>query len=393
MGKMTKLSNDKQKQARIQILLPGKTKMNSHSSTDTVDHPLRGIRILDLTRLLPGPVATLRLAEMGAEVIKIEEPGIGDYARLIGPVRHSVSQFFVSVNQGKQFLRMDLKQSAERQKFLQMVQDADVVIESFRPGVMEKLGLGWATLKQHNPRLVMCAISGYGQDGPLAQVAGHDINYIGYSGVLQQNSLPNCKPGLPNLQIGDLLGGAQTALQGILAALLAVKMGGMGRYIDVSMTDAVLANNIMPRVAFNSTGEISEPGRELLTGGAPCYNVYQTSDNRYLAVGALELKFWQLMCDTLQRSDLRNQHWMCGLGVATSASDTVQAELETLFASQTLAYWSTLFADIDCCVTPILRLDEALQHPMFAARKIVFLAQHETEGEFWHTGSGIKFSA
>lgn len=367
--------------------------MSTNHPPTSIDQPLRGIRVLDLTRLLPGPVATLHLAEMGAEVIKIEEPGIGDYARMMGPVRHSVSQFFATVNHGKQFLRMDLKQSTDCQLFLQMVQQADVVIESFRPGVMEKLGLGWATLKQHNPRLVMCAISGYGQDGPLAMAAGHDINYIAYAGVLQQNSLPNSKPSLPNLQIGDILGGAQTALQGILAALLAVKMGGPGRFIDVSMTDAVLANNIMPRVAFNSPGELPAPGRDLLTGGAPCYNVYRTSDDRYIAVGALELKFWQLMCDTLQRSDLRQQHWMCGLAVASSASDAVLTELETLFASQTQANWCKLFASVDCCVTPVLSIDEALQHPMFVARKTVFLAQHETEGEFWHTGSGIKFSA
>ena len=179
----------------------------SDTSADSAALPLRGIRVLDLTRLLPGPVATLRLAQMGAEVIKIEEPGIGDYARMIGPVRHSVSQFFVAVNQHKQFLRLDFRQTADVARFLQMVQEADVVIESFRPGVMARLGLGWPVLKQHNPKLVMCAISGYGQDGPYAAMAGHDLNYIGYSGMLQQNCVAGSMPAIPNLQIGDLLGG------------------------------------------------------------------------------------------------------------------------------------------------------------------------------------------
>jgi crotonobetainyl-CoA:carnitine CoA-transferase CaiB-like acyl-CoA transferase len=353
--------------------------------------PLLGIRVLDLTRLLPGPVATLRLAQMGASVIKIEEPGIGDYARLMGPVRHSVSQFFVAVNHGKAFLRLDFKQSADVAQFLQMVKDADVVIESFRPGVMDRLGLGWQVLKQHNPKLVMCAISGYGQDGPFANLAGHDINYIGYAGMLQQNSVADGLPALPNLQIGDLLGGAQTALQGILAALLAVKMGGDGCFVDVSMTDAVLANNFMPLASWNTYGKIADPGRDLLTGGAPCYNVYATRDQRHLAVGALELKFWQHMCGVLQRPDLKMRHWMCGLALNSDDSNALKAELALIFGAHDLAHWRALFANEDCCVTPILRLDEALSHPLFAARQMVQQAQHETEGEYCQLGSGIRF--
>lgn len=355
--------------------------------------PLRGIRVLDLTRLLPGPVATLRLAQMGATVIKIEEPGIGDYARLIGPIRHSVSQFFVAVNHGKQFSRLDFKLPADVASFLQMVQQADVVIESFRPGVMEKLGLGWPVLKQHNPKLVMCAISGYGQDGPFAAMAGHDINYIGYSGMLQQNSVARSMPAIPNLQIGDLLGGAQTAVQGILAALLAVKMGGDGCFVDVSMTDAVLANNFMPLVAFNSFGKVAEPGQDLLSGGAPCYNLYATSDGRHMAFGALELKFWQHACRALQRPDLKDAHWMCGMAPNSDASNAVKHELEQIFSQHDLAHWSALFENEDCCVSPVLRLDEALQHPLFAARKMVARASHETEGEYWQLGSGLQFIA
>ncbi len=361
--------------------------------TQSVVQPLLGIRILDLTRLLPGPVATMQLAGMGAEVIKIEEPGLGDYARSMGHVRNEVSQFFIAVNRGKRFLRLDLKDAAQRDEFLRMVDDADVVIEGFRPGVMDKLGVGWETLKKRKPDLVMCAISGYGQDGPLAQTAGHDINYIGYAGMLEQNVGPDGIPALPNLQIGDLLGGAQTAVQGILAALLAVKMGGPGRFVDVSMTDAVFAHNIMPLVAVNNFGKPALPGQDLLTGGVPCYNVYRTSDNRFMAVGALELKFWEGCCDVLGRPDLKAKHWARGQQIGGADAMAVKAELDTIFAQETLAAWTQKFTAADCCVTPILRTDEAIRHPLFNGRGVVKLVAHDTEGDYWQISPSIKFRA
>jgi crotonobetainyl-CoA:carnitine CoA-transferase CaiB-like acyl-CoA transferase len=359
--------------------------------TPSIDKPLLGIRILDLTRLLPGPVATMHLADMGAEVIKIEDPGIGDYARTMGVVRHEVSQFFIAVNRGKQFIRLDLKNAAQRDAFLQMVETADVVVESFRPGVMDKLGVGWEILKQRNPRLVMCAISGYGQDGPFVHLAGHDINYVGYAGVLEQNVGPDGIPALSNLQVGDLLGGAQTAVQGILAALLGAKMTGQGRFVDVSMTDAVFAHNIMPLVAVNNFGKPAAPGRDLLTGGAPCYNVYRTSDGRFMAVGALELKFWETCCDVLGRADLKTSHWAHGQKIGGPEAMAVKAELDAIFAQQTLAAWTEKFAAADCCVTPVLRADEAIAHPHFLERGAVRHVTHAIEGDYWETGASVKF--
>lgn len=353
--------------------------------------PLQGIRVLDLTRLLPGPVATMRLAEMGAEVIKIEDPGAGDYARTMGPVRHAVSQFFVAVNHGKQLLRLDLKQPDQRARLLDMVATADVLVESFRPGVLDRLGLDWDTLRARNPKLVLCAISGYGQDGPFAQLAGHDINYIGYAGMLDQNAGADGVPVLSNLQVGDLLGGAQGAVQGILAALLAVKMGGPGRRVDVSMTDAVLAHNIMPLVAVNN-GAPAAPGRDLLTGGVPCYNVYRTSDHRFMAVGALELKFWQACCEVLERPDFKQRHWQLGQEVGGADALALQEELAAIFAGRTLAQWSERFATADCCVTPVLRMDEALVHPLFAARAMASQRQHPSEGWHWALGAPVKFA-
>lgn len=358
-----------------------------------IDKPLQGIRVLDLTRLLPGPVATMHLADMGAEVIKIEDHGIGDYARSMGAVRNEVSQFFVAVNRGKQPLRLDLKDGAQRQQFLDMLPDADVVVESFRPGVMDKLGVGWKVLSQRNPRLVMCAISGYGKDGPLSHLAGHDINYIGMAGMLEQNVGPDGVPALPNLQIGDLLGGAQAAVQGILAALIGARTTGIGRFVDISMTDAVFAHNIMPLVAVNEHGRPAQPGRDLLTGGVPCYNVYRTSDDRFMAVGALELKFWEALCEELERPDLKTRHWSLGQQIGGSDAMTVKRELDAIFVTRSLAEWSDRFAKKDCCVTPILRADEAVAHPLFSARAMVERKQHPTEGQYWSTGPAVKFSS
>ncbi len=361
-------------------------------SDKNTQQPLNGITVLDLTRLLPGPMATLHLADMGATVIKIEDKGAGDYARTMSHVRHELSQLFIAVNRGKQILNLDLKNEEDHARFLQMVETADVVIESFRPGVMERLGLGWEVLKARNPTLVMCAISGYGQTGPMALAAGHDINYVGYAGMLAQNTDEQGRPVLPNLQIGDLLGGSQSAVQGILAALLAVKMGGAGRFVDVSMTDAVFAHNLMPLLAYNYYGKTAAPARDFLTGGVPCYNVYRTKDDRYMAVGALELKFWETCCDVIGRPDLKKRHWSLGQEIGGEDAMQVRAELETIFASRTRQAWTEAFADADCCVSPVLSTEEALQHPHFIERKLCINATHPTEGDYVKTRSSVLFS-
>ncbi len=354
--------------------------------------PLTGITVLDLTRLLPGPMATLHLADMGATVIKIEDKGAGDYARTMSHVRHELSQLFIAVNRGKQIIHLDLKNNEDHARFLDMVDTADVVIESFRPGVMDRLGLGWDLLRARNPSLVMCAISGYGQTGPMALAAGHDINYVGYSGMLSQNTDEHGRPVLPNLQIGDLLGGSQSAVQGILAALLAVKMGGPGRFVDVSMTDAVFAHNVMPLLAYNYYGETAAPARDFLTGGVPCYNVYRTQDDRYMAVGALELKFWEICCEVIGRPDLKTRHWSLGQAIGGDDAMQVKAELETIFATRTQQAWTEAFAEADCCVSPVLRTEETLEHPQFVARGLSINDTHPTEGEYVKTRASVLFT-
>lgn len=353
--------------------------------------PLAGITILDLTRLLPGPMATQHLADMGATVIKIEDKGAGDYARTMSHVKHKVSQLFIAVNRGKQFLRLDLKDDTDKAQFLTMVETADVVIESFRPGVMDRLGLGWQVLKARNPRLVMCAITGYGQTGPLALQAGHDINYLALSGMLAQTTDDAGRPVLPNLQVADLLGGAQTAVQGILAALLGVKMGGAGRFVDVAMTDAVVAHNLMPLLALNHAGHTAPPARDFLTGGVPCYAIYRCSDGKYLAVGALELKFWQTLCDVIARPDLKDQHWSLGQVIGSDEAMQLRRELDTVFATRSRDAWAALFAPADCCVTPVLTLDEALHSPHFIERQLLTTIEHPSEGRCVQTRAAVRF--
>ncbi len=360
---------------------------------DQASKPLAGITILDLTRLLPGPVATMHLADMGATVIKIEDKGAGDYGRTMSHVKHAISQLFIAVNRGKQPLRLDLKGSGDRDCFLDMVDTADAVIESFRPGVMERLGLGWETLKARNPKLVMCSITGYGQHGPLAQMAGHDLNFIGYSGLLAQNADESGRPVIPNLQVGDLLGGALTAVQGTLAALLAVKMGGPGRFIDVAMTDAVFAHHLMPLLALNCDGHSAPPSRDFLTGGPPCYDVYRCSDGRYMAVGALELKFWETCCDLLQRPELKARHWTLGQAVGGDDALSVKAELAQIFATRTQSDWAALFEPADCCVTPVLTPEDAIRHPHFISRRLAIPATHPTEGDYLRTAASPAWRA
>ena len=333
--------------------------------------PLKGIRVLDLSRLLPGPVASLHLADLGADVIKIEDTGVGDYARTMGDGPDGTSWFFRAVNRNKRGLTLNLKQSPGREALLQLVASADILLESFRPGVMERLGLGYEALLATNPRLVYCAITGYGQDGPWALRAGHDLNYIAQAGVLEQTGSKGGPPAIPALQIGDLLGGAMTAVSAMLAALFKAQATGEGSFVDVAMSDSVLAHNLFPLFARQS-GQLPARGDDLLTGGHANYGVYRTQDGKYMAVAPLEEKFWRLFCDAIGRSELKARY-------AETATPELRRELETLFASRPQADWVALFDAVDCCVTPVLSLDEALEHPQMRARAMSLTADGMTQ--------------
>ncbi len=328
--------------------------------------PLAGVRVLDLTRLLPGPVCTLYLADLGADVIKVEDPGAGDYARHLGNRPGAVSTFFRLVNRNKRSLALDLKDPRGRAAFLALARDADAIVESFRPGVVTALGVDHAAVAAINPRIVYVSISGYGQNGPRAHQAGHDINYLGYAGVLDQIGARGGPPVLPNLQIADLLGGAAPAAIALLAGLAGAQRTGRGRHVDVAMADASLAHSIFALHALEQWGHVAPRGEDLLTGGFPCYGIYPTQDGRWLAVGALEDKFWKALCANLARPDL-----VAGQFAQGDDGARVRAELARIFTGAPLAAWVEKFATADCCVTPIATLPEALADPQFAARAMV----------------------
>jgi crotonobetainyl-CoA:carnitine CoA-transferase CaiB-like acyl-CoA transferase len=328
--------------------------------------PLAGLHVLDLTRLLPGPVCTLHLADLGADVVKVEDTGAGDYARDLGNRPGTVSAFYRCVNRNKRSIALDLKDTRGREAFLALAQRADAIVESFRPGVVEGLAIGYDTVAKINPRIVYAAISGYGQTGPRAKDAGHDINYLGYAAVLDQTGTRGGAPALCNLQIADLLGGAASTAIAILAALLGAQRTGRGQYVDVAMADAALAHNIFPLHALEQWGRVLPRGADLLTGAFPCYGIYATEDARWLAVGALEEKFWRALCAELGRPDL-----VPGRLAAGEEGERVRGELERIFAGAPLAHWVERFARVDCCVTPVATLDEALEDPQFRARGMI----------------------
>jgi crotonobetainyl-CoA:carnitine CoA-transferase CaiB-like acyl-CoA transferase len=321
--------------------------------------PLAHVRVLDLSRLLPGPMATRHLADLGATVTRIlpndDEPPSSDVIQALE----------LLLNSGKDVVRLDLKQPDGREAFLKLAADAQVIVEGFRPGVVDRLGIGYADVRAINPRIVYCSISGYGQTGPNRLRAGHDINYMACAGVADQIGTCGGPPALPNLQIGDLLGGSQTAVMGILAGLIDAQTRGEGRYIDVSMTDSLLAHAVMPLAA--QAVERGRPrGEDLLTGGAACYNYYRAKDGRYLAVGALEAKFWERLCDAVRRPDLKSRR------LDPAARD----ELQGVFGERDSADWLRVFEGVDCCLNLVLTPEEAIQSAQAQARGLAV----ETEG-------------
>ncbi len=330
-----------------------------------MSQPLSGIRILNLSRLLPGAYASQMLADFGADVIKVEEPGSGDYGRFMPPHgAGGMSLYFLATNRNKRSLTLNLKSAEGREVFLRLVEQADVVLESFRPGVMDRLGLGYAQLKERNPGIVYCAISGYGQDGPYRLRAGHDLNYAGYAGLLHYNRGPHGEPAMPATQFGDLAGGSSMAVIGILTALMGRTQTGEGRMIDVSMTEGVMSLLPLFAIAYLNTGEAPQPGHSALDGGLPCYNIYETQDGKHVTLAALEYKFWHTFCTHIGHLELLPFHMPVGAGEREQAMDILRA----IFKTKTRDEWIAELADIDACVGPVYGIDEALNDPHAQSR-------------------------
>lgn len=331
---------------------------------DAPRQPLAGVTVLDFTTLLPGPLATLLLAEAGASVIKIERPGVGDELRLYPPPRWAESgdtAAFALLNRGKRSVAIDLKDAQERARLAPLLERADILVEQFRPGVMARLGLDYETLSAANPKLVYCAVTGWGQAGPMKDQAGHDLNYIGETGMLAlggagADGAPLPPPGL----IADIGGGALPAVINILLALREAERTGRGRYLDVAMVDGVMSWQWWAQAACQITGRAPEGGGALLTGGSPRYRVYRTKDERFLAVAPLEQRFWDAFCQAIDLPGHLQDDAQDPQAIAAAVADILQ--------QRTAADWEARFQGLDVCVTTVKSIADAPSHPHFQAR-------------------------
>ena len=335
---------------------------------DAMRDCLQGLRVVDLTRNLPGPFATRLLADLGADIIKIE-PLNGDPARAFGDL-------FTALNHGKTTLKVDFRDSQGIETIKAQIKDSDVMLDSFRPEVLEGMGLDAKTLHAINPKLVMVSITGYGMansDGithDWAHKAGHDINFMAMSGVLDQLKTADGEQAMPNVQFADLAGGSDTAVIALLAAVFAAQRTGKGRHVAVSMTHSLYQHLVMPKatgkLVASFSGKNPEPQQDFLGGLLPCYRLYRTSDDRHMAVGSLELKFWQGLCEILKLAEIKDVHWQRGIMPNTKSSQEAAQMVADTFANQPLSHWQQVFASTDVCVTPVLSLEEARAHPLFA---------------------------
>jgi crotonobetainyl-CoA:carnitine CoA-transferase CaiB-like acyl-CoA transferase len=348
--------------------------------------------VLDLTRLLPGGFCTLLLGDLGADVIKVEDTGAGDYVRWAPPYYGTDEQtasgtrsaYFLALNRNKRSIRLDLKQEGGKQALLKLAEGADVLVESFRPGVLDRLGVGWEQLRQANPALVYCPISGYGQDGPNRDRAGHDMNYLGLNGLLGLTGQPDGPPIQSAGQIADLGGGALMAAVGILAALNEARHSGEGQVVDVSMTDGAQSWLAMVAARYFADGNVPHRGDLELAGGIMCYLPYEAADG-WVTCGALEQKFWAAWCRGVGRDDLIEHQF------DRPGSDAWRAAAE-VFRSKTREEWRAFNDEHDCCIEPVLDLDEALESDQTREREMVLELDQPELGTVRQLGVPVKLS-
>jgi crotonobetainyl-CoA:carnitine CoA-transferase CaiB-like acyl-CoA transferase len=330
--------------------------------------PLDGVKVLDLSRLLPGGFCSLLLADYGADVLKVEDTGMGDYVRWAPPYYEGAhasarSALYLSLNRNKRSIRVDLKNEQGREVLLRLVRDADVLLESFRPGVLDRLGVGWERLRQENPRLVYCAITGYGQDGPYRDRSGHDMNYLGLIGLLGLTGEAGGPPVQSAGQIADIGGGALMAAFGILAALRERDISGEGQLVDVSMADGALSWLAMVAARTFAEGRAQARGELELAGSLICYRPYACADG-HVTLGALEPKFWAAWCQGVGRADLIEKQF-------ERPGSEAHGAVEQIFRERTRAQWSEFASQHDCCLEPVLDVDEALDSELVRAREMV----------------------
>ena len=352
--------------------------------------PLEGLRVLDLSRLLPGGFCSLMLADFGADVIKVEDTRMGDYVRWSPPYYDGADEtargaLFLALNRGKRSIRVDLKTDAGKEVLLRLARDADVLLESFRPGVLDRLGVGYERLRAENPRLVYCAITGYGQDGPNRDRSGHDMNYLGLNGLLGLTGDANGPPVQAAGQIADIGGGAQMAVIGIMVALRERERSGEGQLVDCSMFDGSLSWLALVAADAFAAGRVVRRGEVQLAGALTCYRPYRCADG-YVTLGALEPKFWRAWCQGVGREDLVDHAF-------DPPGSPAHVAVCEVFASRTREQWREFASEHDCCLEPVLDLDEALGSELVAAREMVVeLEQPGAERPVKLLGAPVKLS-
>jgi crotonobetainyl-CoA:carnitine CoA-transferase CaiB-like acyl-CoA transferase len=347
---------------------------------------LEGIRVLDLSRMLPGPFASMMLGDLGAEVIKVEEPRTGDPTRWSPPLIAGQSAAFLQVNRNKKSIAIDLKRERGREIFLKLAERADVVLDQFRPGVVDRLGIGYAAVSQVNPRIVYCSLTGFGQDGPHRDRSGHDLNYLALSGVLGLTTDERGKPVIPGVQVADLAGGMMAAY-GIIAALYARERTNRGQFVDVSMYDVMMAMLAVPAAQHFAGVTLKVGDKYGLSGAYPFYSVYETEDGRFMTLGALEPKFWENFCRKAGREDLIARQFD-----TDALRRQLFEEVAALFKSRTQSEWVELMRDADACCEPVLALDEAFEHAQARAREMVHEIEHPVAGAIKQLGFVPKLS-
>ena len=350
--------------------------------------PLNGLKILDFTTLLPGPYATMMLADMGAEVLRVLSGSRPDLAAFMPPFLpgNDLSCNIAYLGRGKRCLTLNLKIAGAVEIVHRLVKEYDIIIEQFRPGVMTKLGLGYEDLKVVNPSLIYCSLTGYGQTGPLKSRAGHDINYLARSGLMNYSGTKDKGPSLTGMQIADVASGSNNSVIGILAAVIHRKDTGKGQYIDISMTDGVMAFNAMTAAAY--LGGAAEPQREqeFLNGGS-LYDFYETKDGLYISFGGLEPQFFAALCRTIGREDL------IPLGIIPPDLEKVKKEIREIFRQKTRDQWTEIFSQVDACVEPVLSLAEAIADENNLSRKMIVEFVLPSGEKLRQIANPIKFSA
>lgn len=350
--------------------------------------PLKGVKILDFSTLLPGPYATQLLADMGAEVLRIEAPNRPDLLKLMPPMAGKVSAAHASINRNKKSLALDLKHPDAKGIILSLLKDYDVVVEQFRPGVMQRLGLDYASLSEVQPGLIYCSITGYGQTGELKDRAGHDINYLALSGLASYSGRADTGPVLSATQIADIAGGSHHAVMAIQAALFQRLQNGEGQFLDISMADAALSLNTMFGAGALVSGRDPELGGEMLNGGL-FYDYYETADGRYFSVGSLEPNFAVALLAALNLNEYASKFG----DQRKETQQEIREAIKQRFKAHEFAYWTECFAKLDACVEPVLTVNEAVKHPHFQQRGMVVKATDAEGNEFSQLKSALPFES